>query len=182
MPEHHPGSSCQFPRHRPDGDDAIRFSLFSCIEALRQWLKAYSKMRRFRVRPGEVFIAGFGVACTFVFTIAGALAVNAAAIRSKVEQWESNGVRVKGQSEKARRVLVPEQVHMIGHEHPAVNRHPESLCALCQPVRIGRQIIITGKYGVAVIAPLDEVDGQASGTESGSSWHCLPLVQLRKTR
>ena len=34
----------------------------------------------------------------------------------------SNGVR---QSEKERRVLVSEQVHMIGHEHPAVNRHPE---------------------------------------------------------
>jgi len=78
--------------------------------------------------------------------------------------------------------LVSEQVHVIGHEHPAVNRHPESLGAFYHPVRIGRQIIIAGKYGVAVIAPLDEMDGKASGTESGSSWHCLRLVQPRKTR
>jgi len=27
------------------------------------------------------------------------------------------------------------------------------LSALCQPVRVGRQIIITGKYGAPVIAP-----------------------------
>ena len=67
------------------------------------------------------------------------------------------------------------QVYMIGHEHPTVNRNSESLSALCQPVRIGRQIMIAGKYGVPVIAPLDEVDGKAGGTESGSSLALSPL-------
>ena len=75
-----------------------------------------------------------------------------------------------------------QQVYMIGHEHPAVNAHSESLSAHCQPVRIGRQVIITGKYGLPVISPLDEMDGKASGTKSGSSWHWLQLVYPQKTR
>ena len=75
-----------------------------------------------------------------------------------------------------------QQVYMIGHEHPAVDPHSESLSAFCQPVRIGRQIIITGKYGLPVISPLDEVDGKASGTKSGSSWHGLLFVHPQKTR
>ena len=49
----------------------------------------------------------------------------ASAYGRKPGPFGSNGVRVKGQSEKERRVLVSEQVHMIDHEHPAVNRHPE---------------------------------------------------------
>jgi len=69
-----------------------------------------------------------------------------------------------------------QQMHVICHEHPAVNRYPESLGAFCQPVRVGCQIIITGKYGLPVIASLDEVDRKAGGKETGSSWHCLPSV------
>ena len=84
MLEHHPGCSCQFPGDGPDGNNAIRFGLFSFIETLCQWLKTYRKMGRFGEGPGEIFVAGFGIAYSFLFTIAGALTVNTAAIRSKV--------------------------------------------------------------------------------------------------
>ena len=47
MLEHHPGCSCQFSGNSPDGNNAIGPGLFSFIETLRQWLKAYRKMRRF---------------------------------------------------------------------------------------------------------------------------------------
>ena len=80
MIEHHPGCSCQFPGNGPDGDNAIRFGLFSFIETLRQWLKTYRKIRCLREIPGEIFVAGFGVALAFLFAIAGGLAVNTTAV------------------------------------------------------------------------------------------------------
>ncbi len=76
MLEHHPGGSCQFPGDGPDGNNAICFGLFTFIETLRQWLKAYRKMCRLREGPREIFVARFGIAFAFVFPIAGALAVS----------------------------------------------------------------------------------------------------------
>jgi len=84
MLEHHPSGPCQFPGDGPDGDNTIRFGLFAFIEALCQRLKANCKMRRFRVGPGKVFVAGLGIACTFLFTITGTRGINSAAIRSKI--------------------------------------------------------------------------------------------------
>ena len=84
MLEYHPGRSCQFPGNGPDGDNAIRFGLLSFIEPLRQGFKAYIKMRRFGESPGEILVASFGIAFAFLFAIAGALAVNATAIRREV--------------------------------------------------------------------------------------------------
>ena len=80
MPEHHPACSCQLPGDGPDGDNAIRFGLFSLIKTLCQWLKAYRKMSRLREGPGEIFVAGFGIAFAFLFAIAGALTVNTTAV------------------------------------------------------------------------------------------------------
>ena len=84
MLEHHPAGSCQFPCDGPDGDNAIRFGLFSLIEPFCQWLEAHSKMSALREGPGQVFVACFGIACAFLLAIAGALTVNTAAIRRKV--------------------------------------------------------------------------------------------------
>jgi len=84
MLEHHPGRSCQFPGDGPNGDDPIRFGLFSFIETLRQGLKTYGKVRRFAEGPGEIFVTRFGIAFTFLFAIASARTVNTATVRRKV--------------------------------------------------------------------------------------------------
>ena len=68
VPEHHPGGSSQFPGHRPDRDNAIRFGLFSFIEALCQGLKADRKMCRLGVGPGEIFI-GKGAGYIYCFLV-----------------------------------------------------------------------------------------------------------------
>ena len=103
MLEHHPACSCQFPGNGPDGDNTIRLGLFSFIEPLCQWLKTYRKMCRLREGPGEIFVAGFGIAFAFLFAIAGALTVNTTAVRGKVARTgkaiDSAGFQHDGQPE-----------------------------------------------------------------------------------
>ena len=84
MLEHHPGGSCQFPRHRPDRNNAIGSGFLSIIKSLRQWLKAYRKMRRLRESPGEILITRLGISHTFLLSIAHARAVDTATVRSKI--------------------------------------------------------------------------------------------------
>ena len=45
MLEHHPAGPCQFSRNRPNGDNAVGFSLFTFVKTLRQWLKTHRIMR-----------------------------------------------------------------------------------------------------------------------------------------
>jgi hypothetical protein len=62
-------------------------------------------------------------------------------------------------------------MHMIGHEHPAMNRNIKSLSALRQPMGVRRKICVTGENCLPVVAALDNVDWISGGTESCTSWH-----------
>ena len=62
-------------------------------------------------------------------------------------------------------------MHMIGHEHPAMNRNFKSLSALRQPVGVSRKICVTRENSLPVVAALDNMDRISGGTESCTSWH-----------
>jgi hypothetical protein len=74
MLEHRPGDSRELSGHGP----------LALIETLRQRLKANREMRCLRERQEWIFITRPGIACPFLFAIAGALAVDPAAVRSKI--------------------------------------------------------------------------------------------------
>ncbi len=93
MFEHHPRRSCQLPGDRPNRNNAVGPGLFAFIEALCQGLKAYCKMRRFRKGPGQILIAGLGIARALLFPIAHALSVDTATIRGKIPgTWKTMDV------------------------------------------------------------------------------------------
>jgi hypothetical protein len=70
-------------------------------------------------------------------------------------------------------------MYMVGHEHPGMNRDPESPGTLCEPMRVGATVLIATKADLAIIAALNDVLGNPRGTESWQPCHASSLMMVR---
>jgi len=50
-----------------------------------------------------------------------------------------------------------QQVNVIGHKHPSVDRYGAPARVLFQPMCVGRKVFLTAKASLPVITPLDNV-------------------------
>ena len=64
-----------------------------------------------------------------------------------------------------------QQMHVVGHEHPAMHIHLESQRTFTKPVGISRHIGITGEQRLAIVSPLDDMDRIINGTIPASPGH-----------
>ncbi len=72
-----------------------------------------------------------------------------------------------------------QEMHMVGHKNPPMNRYLILRRAFFQPVRISRNVAVGGKHHLAVVSALDDVYRIACGTKPRMSWH---FDRLEKTR
>ena len=71
-------------RHGPHRNDAIGFAFLPLIESLNALVVTDGEMRRFGIRPRQVFVATFGVAFPFNFVVANTCALNTPTVRSVI--------------------------------------------------------------------------------------------------
>jgi len=50
-----------------------------------------------------------------------------------------------------------QQVHVVGHKHPSMDRDLVLACVLVEPVGVGGKVLVGSKTGLAIIAPLNDV-------------------------
>lgn len=67
---------------------------------------------------------------------------------------------------------------MVGHEHIGVDAAIAHVAVFLEPFQITTVVFVDKKAGLAIVAALDDVQRDASGGKSRSSWHddYLPLI------
>jgi len=62
-------------------------------------------------------------------------------------------------------------MNMVGQKNPAMNEQIIYFCTISQPMCVRSDIFIRSKKRLAVVAPLNDVDGNVAWTESFSPGH-----------
>jgi hypothetical protein len=77
-------------------------------------------------------------------------------------------------------LLVFEQMHVIGHERPGMDRDPALAGTVVQPMRVGGKVLFAAKTDLAIVAALDDVLGNPCGTDPWQSCHASSLMAAKE--